>query len=56
MRTLFNVSNYGERFQRGWVTGFEGARGYVSRGLGVGSVPLRVFCPAELVVLEWQPV
>jgi uncharacterized protein len=55
MRTLFNVSNYGERFQRGWVTGFEGARGYVSRGLGVGSLPLRVFCPAELVVLELQP-
>jgi uncharacterized protein len=54
-KTLYNVSNYGERFQRGWVTGFKGATGYVSRGLGVGGLPLRMFCPAELVVLELQP-
>jgi uncharacterized protein len=55
MRTIYNVSNYGERFQRGWVNGFEGARGYVSRGLGVGTLPIRMFCSAELVVLESQP-
>ncbi len=55
LRTLFNVSNYGERFQRGWVKGFQGAQGYVSRGLGVGGLPLRIFCPAELVVLELHP-
>jgi uncharacterized protein len=55
MRTIYNVSNYGERFQRGWVTGFDGARGYVSRGLGVGTLPIRMFCPAELVVLELRP-
>ena len=55
LKTLYNVSNYGERFQRGWVTGFQGATGYVSRGLGVGGLPLRMFCPAELVVLELQP-
>ena len=55
LKTLFNVSNYGERFQRGWVTGFKGAKGYVSQGLGVGGLPLRMFCPAELVVLELQP-
>ena len=54
LRTIYNVSNYGERFQRGWVTGFKGAKGYVSRGLGVGGLPLRIFCPAELVVLELQ--
>ncbi len=52
LRTIYNVSNYGERFQRGWVTGFQGATGYVSRGLGVGGLPLRMFCSAELVVLE----
>ena len=55
LKTLFSVSNYGERFQRGWVTGFKGAKGYVSRGLGVGGLPLRMFCSAELVVLELQP-
>ena len=55
LRTLFSVSNYGERFQRGWVTGFQGARGYVSRGLGVGGLPFRTFCPAELVVLDLRP-
>jgi uncharacterized protein len=55
VRTLFSVSHYGERFQRGWVTGFQGARGYVSRGLGVGGLPFRTFCPAELVVLDLQP-
>ena len=54
LRTLYNVSNYGERFQRGWVKGFQGATGYVSRGLGVGGLPLRMFCSAELVVLELQ--
>ena len=55
LKTLFNVSNYGERFQQGWVTGFKGATGYVSRGLGVGGLPLRMFCSAELVVFELQP-
>jgi predicted MPP superfamily phosphohydrolase len=55
MRTIFNVSNYGERFQRGWVTGFTGARGYVSRGLGVGGLPVRMFCPAELAVFDLEP-
>jgi uncharacterized protein len=51
--TLFNVSNYGERFQQGFVRG--NAAGFVSRGLGVGAMPLRFNCPAELVVLELQP-
>ncbi len=51
--TLFNVSNYGERFQQGFVRG--NAAGFVSRGLGVGAMPFRFKCPAELVVLELQP-
>jgi uncharacterized protein len=52
--TLFNVSNYGERFQQGFVRG--SAPGFVSRGLGVGALPLRFNCPAELVVLELLPM
>ncbi len=51
--TLFNVSRYGERFQQGFVRG--SAAGFVSRGLGVGALPLRFNCPAELVVLELMP-
>jgi uncharacterized protein len=51
--TLFSVSHYGERFQRGFIEGT--TRGFVSKGLGVGGVPLRVFCPAELVILNLQP-
>lgn len=51
--TLFNVSNYGERFQQGFVQGT--AAGFVSRGLGVGALPFRFNCPAELVVLELLP-
>jgi uncharacterized protein len=51
--TLFNVSDYGERFQQGFVRG--SAPGFVSRGLGVGALPFRLNCPAELVVLELLP-
>lgn len=46
-------SRYGQRFASGWVSG--PARGYVSRGLGVGIVPIRVNCPAELTILELTP-
>ena len=44
---------FGDRFLAGWVEG--PARGYVSRGLGVTSLPLRVDCPAELTILELEP-
>jgi hypothetical protein len=53
--TIYNVSNYGERFQRGWVTGMSNARGYVSKGLGVGGLPVRMFCSAELAVFDLEP-
>lgn len=46
-------SRYGRRFASGWVHG--PALGYVSRGLGVGIVPIRVNCPAELTILELTP-
>ncbi|MBA2667506.1 MAG: metallophosphoesterase [Trueperaceae bacterium] len=47
---IFTSSRYGRRFLAGWVSG--PGRGYVSRGLGVTLVPLRVACPAELTVLD----
>jgi len=46
-------SKYGRRFVQGWVRG--PARGYVSRGLGVSTLPVRVDCPAELTVLDLTP-
>ncbi|MFN2323353.1 MAG: metallophosphoesterase [Trueperaceae bacterium] len=50
---LQTSSRYGDRFLAGWVEG--PARGYVSRGLGVTSLPLRINCPAELTVLDLEP-
>lgn len=37
----------------GWVRA--PALGYVSRGLGVVHVPLRIACPAELTILDLKP-
>lgn len=51
---LVTSSRYGRRFLAGWVHG--PARGYVSRGLGVGVLPLRWNCPAELTILRLRPV
>jgi predicted MPP superfamily phosphohydrolase len=28
---------------------------FISRGLGTTALPMRTFCPAELVMLELQP-
>jgi uncharacterized protein len=50
---LASVTKYGERYQQGFIQ--EAALGFVSRGLGSGDIPIRVFCPAELVILECQP-
>ncbi len=50
---LYTSSRYGDRFLAGWVEG--PARGYVSRGLGVTSIPVRINCPAELTVLDLVP-
>lgn len=50
---LTTSSRYGDRFLAGWVEG--PARGYVSRGLGVTSIPVRINCPAELTVLDLAP-
>ncbi len=56
--SLHSVSKYGERFQMGFVNSQKpgvGALGFVSRGLGATAVPLRAFCPAEVVVLNLMP-
>jgi uncharacterized protein len=50
---LVTSSRYGRRFASGWVRG--PARGYVSRGLGVSQLPVRVACPAELTDLTLLP-
>jgi predicted MPP superfamily phosphohydrolase len=50
---LYTSSQYGDRFLAGWVEG--PARGYVSRGLGVSSLPVRINCPAELTILDLMP-
>ena len=50
---LYTSSRYGDRFLAGWVEG--PARGYVSRGLGVSNLPVRVNCPAELTLLDLAP-
>lgn len=47
---LVTSSWHGRRFEMGWVEG--PARGYVTRGLGVTALPLRIACPAELTVLD----
>lgn len=46
-------SRYGRRFASGWVEA--PARGYVSRGLGVTQLPIRLACPPELTVLTLMP-
>lgn len=47
------ISKYGERYQMGFIK--EKTTAFVSRGLGCTGVPVRTFCPAELVVLELLP-
>ena len=50
---IVTSSYYGRRFAHGWVEA--PARGYVTRGLGVTLLPLRVACPAELTLLDLSP-
>jgi uncharacterized protein len=49
---LHSISKFGERYQMGFVQ--EQTTAFVSRGLGTSTVPVRSFCPAELVLLELQ--
>ena len=46
-------SAHGQRFVQGWVEASVPA--YVSRGLGVTALPVRLLCPPELVVIDLLP-
>lgn len=50
---LVTSSAYGARYAAGWVPAPMPA--FVSRGLGVTSLPFRFACPAEVVVLDLVP-
>lgn len=50
---VFTSSKYGQRFAEGWVE--DPVKAFVSRGLGVSTLPLRYRCEAELVVLDLLP-
>lgn len=46
-------SRYGQRFREGWVDAPVPA--YVSRGLGVSLLPIRLRCPPELALFDLSP-
>lgn len=46
-------SRYGKRFAEGWFE--EPVKGFVSRGLGVSTVPIRFRAKAEIVIHELHP-
>lgn len=50
---LVTSSRFGSRFAQGWVDAPMPA--FVSRGLGVSNLPVRVNCPAEIALLELKP-
>jgi predicted MPP superfamily phosphohydrolase len=54
---LYTSSRYGERYLEGWVPPPDAhfGKGYVSRGLGVSLLPVRLNCPAELAVFDIAP-
>jgi predicted MPP superfamily phosphohydrolase len=51
LRRLAIPSRYGERYVRGHVAE-HGRHLYVSSGLGTSAIPVRLFAPPEIVVLE----
>lgn len=46
-------SRYGRRYAAGWVSAPVPA--FVTRGLGVSALPIRLACPAELVIMRLEP-
>lgn len=50
---LITSSEYGQRFAQGWVN--DPVRAYISRGLGVSALPIRLLCPPELAIFDLQP-
>jgi uncharacterized protein len=51
LRRLVIPSRYGERYARGHIVE-EGRHLYVTSGLGTSGLPVRLFAPPEIVVLE----
>lgn len=49
----FTSSSYGQKFAGGWVD--DPVPAFISRGLGLSTAPLRVACPAELVIHDFMP-
>lgn len=47
-------SHYGQKYAAGWVMGPGGYPVYVTRGLGVGAVPIRLGVRPEITVFELQ--
>lgn len=54
---LYTSSRYGERYLEGWAPppNPNFGKAYVSRGLGVSLLPVRLNCPAELAVFDISP-
>jgi predicted MPP superfamily phosphohydrolase len=50
---LYTSSRFGSRYAEGWVR--QPDKVYVSRGLGVSMLPVRLNCPAELAVFNLSP-
>ncbi|WP_299427059.1 metallophosphoesterase [uncultured Meiothermus sp.] len=49
----FTASSYGQKFAGGWVD--DPVPAFISRGLGLSTAPIRVACPAELVIHDFVP-
>ncbi len=49
----FTSSSYGQQFAGGWVD--HPVPAFISRGLGLSTAPIRVACPAELVIHHFEP-
>ena len=52
-----HASDYGERYLQGWAPPPDARFGkaYVSRGLGVSFLPVRLNCPPELAIFDLEP-
>jgi len=50
---VFTSSLYGQKFAGGWVD--DPIPAFISRGLGLSTAPIRVACPAELVIHHFTP-
>lgn len=56
--TPVTSTTYGERYLQGWVVppNMRFGKAYVTRGLGVSTLPVRLNCPAELAVFDLEPL